>query len=95
MSAALAFALCSCSDDDEAGESFATKVFNVMGKVEKRPMICGSHVEMRTLDEYMVPNTRGKAAAIVAIKQQGDKNYWGYTIPSDWKTGEKVLVYIQ
>lgn len=53
MSAALAFALCSCSDDDETEGDFTPTVFNVMGKVEKGPMIRGSHVDMRTLDEYM------------------------------------------
>ena len=55
MSAALAFALCSCSDDDETEGDFTPTVFNVMGKVEKGPMIRGSHVDMRTLDEYMTP----------------------------------------
>lgn len=46
-------ALSSCSDNDETEDSFTPKVFNVMGKVEKGPMIRGSHVDMRTLDEYM------------------------------------------
>lgn len=35
LSAALAFALCSCSDDDETEGDFPPTVFNVMGKVEK------------------------------------------------------------
>ena len=39
LSAALAFALCSCSDDDETEGDFPPTVFNVMGKVEKGPMI--------------------------------------------------------
>ena len=39
LSAALAFALCSCSDDDETEGDFTPTVFNVMGKVEKGPMI--------------------------------------------------------
>ncbi len=41
---------CSCSDDDETEGDFPPTVFNVMGKVEKGPMIRGSHVNMRTLD---------------------------------------------
>ena len=44
LSAALAFALCSCSDNDETGGDFTPTIFNVMGKVEKGPMIRGSHV---------------------------------------------------
>ena len=39
LSAALAFALCSCSDNDETGGDFTPTIFNVMGKVEKGPMI--------------------------------------------------------
>lgn len=73
LSAALAFALCSCSDDDEAGKGFTPKVFNVMGKVEKGPMIRGSHVEMRTLDEYMVPTGNSYTATI--DNNLGDFNY--------------------
>ena len=37
LSAALAFALCSCSDNDETGGDFTPTIFNVMGKVEKGP----------------------------------------------------------
>lgn len=64
LSAALAFVLCSCSDDDEAGEGFTPTIFNVVGKVEKGPMIRGSHVEMRTLDEYMIPTGSSYHATI-------------------------------
>ena len=42
LSAALTFILCSCSDDNEAGEGFTPTIFNVVGKVEKGPMIRGS-----------------------------------------------------
>ena len=62
--AALAFALCSCSDDDETEGDFPPTVFNVMGKVEKGPMIRGSHVNMRTLDEYMTPTGSFYSATI-------------------------------
>lgn len=73
LSAALSFALCSCSDDNEEGEGFTPKVFNVMGKVEKGPMIRGSHVEMRTLDEYMIPTGNSYTATI--DNNLGDFNY--------------------
>ena len=43
LSTTFAFAFCSCSDDDETGGEFTPTVFNVMGKVEKGPMIRGSH----------------------------------------------------
>ena len=35
-----------------------------MGKVEKGPMIRGSHVDMRTLDEYMTPTGSFYSATI-------------------------------
>ena len=73
LSAVLSFALCSCSDDNEEGEGFTPKVFNVMGKVEKGPMIRGSHVEMRTLDEYMIPTGNSYTATI--DNNLGDFNY--------------------
>ena len=73
MSAALAFALCSCSDDDETEGDFTPTVFNVMGKVEKGPMIRGSHVDMRTLDEYMTPTGNFYSATI--DNNLGDFNY--------------------
>jgi len=73
LSAALSFALCSCSDDNEEEEGFTPKVFNVMGKVEKGPMIRGSHVEMRTLDEYMIPTGNSYTATI--DNNLGDFNY--------------------
>ena len=55
---------CSCSDDDETEGDFPPTVFNVMGKVEKGPMIRGSHVNMRTLDEYMTPTGSFYSATI-------------------------------
>ena len=63
-SAALIFAFSSCSKDNDADKSFAPKVFNVTGKAEKGPMIRGSHVEMRTLDESMVPTGSSYTATI-------------------------------
>ena len=82
MSAALAFALCSCSDDDETGGDFTPTVFNVMGKVEKGPMIRGSHVNMRTLDEYMTPTGSFYSATI--DNNMGDFNYGALKINSPY-----------
>ena len=80
--AALAFALCSCSDDDETGGDFTPTVFNVMGKVEKGPMIRGSHVNMRTLDEYMTPTGSFYSATI--DNNMGDFNYGALKINSPY-----------
>ena len=82
MSAALAFALCSCSDDDETEGDFTPTVFNVMGKVEKGPMIRGSHVDMRTLDEYMTPTGNFYSATI--DNNLGDFNYGALKINSPY-----------
>lgn len=82
LSAALAFALCSCSDDDETGGDFTPTVFNVMGKVEKGPMIRGSHVNMRTLDEYMTPTGSFYSATI--DNNMGDFNYGALKINSPY-----------
>ena len=82
MFAALAFALCSCSDDDETGGDFTPTVFNVMGKVEKGPMIRGSHVNMRTLDEYMTPTGSFYSATI--DNNMGDFNYGALKINSPY-----------
>lgn len=46
LSTVFVLALSSCSDNDETEDNFTPKVFNVMGKVEKGPMIRGSHVDM-------------------------------------------------
>ncbi len=64
LSTVFVLALSSCSDNDETEDSFTPKVFNVMGKVEKGPMIRGSHVDMRTLDEYMTPTGSFYSATI-------------------------------
>ena len=82
MSAALALALSSCSDDDETGGNFTPTVFNVMGKVEKGPMIRGSHVDMRTLDEYMTPTGSFYSATI--DNNMGDFNYGALKINSPY-----------
>lgn len=82
LSTALVFALYSCSDDDKTGEDFSPTVFNVMGKVEKGPMIRGSHVEMRTLDEYMVPTGNSYTATI--DNNLGDFNYGALNMNSPY-----------
>lgn len=82
LSAALCTALCSCSDDNETGGGFTPTVFNVMGKVEKGPMIRGSHVEMRTLDEYMIPTGSSYPATI--DNNMGDFNYGALKINSPY-----------
>ena len=82
LSAALAFTLCSCSDDDETGGDFKPTVYNVMGKVEKGPMIRGSHVNMRTLDEYMTPTGSFYSATI--DNNMGDFNYGALKINSPY-----------
>lgn len=75
-------ALSSCSDNDETEDSFTPKVFNVMGKVEKGPMIRGSHVNMRTLDEYMTPTGSFYSATI--DNNLGDFNYGALKINSPY-----------
>lgn len=75
-------ALSSCSDNDETEDSFTPKVFNVMGKVEKGPMIRGSHVDMRTLDEYMTPTGSFYSATI--DNNLGDFNYGALKINSPY-----------
>lgn len=82
LSTTFAFAFCSCSDDDETGGDFTPTVFNVMGKVEKGPMIRGSHVEMRTLDEYMIPTGSSYPATI--DNNMGDFNYGALKISSPY-----------
>lgn len=75
-------ALSSCSDNDETENSFTPKVFNVMGKVEKGPMIRGSHVDMRTLDEYMTPT--GSFYSTTIDNNLGDFNYGALKINSPY-----------
>lgn len=75
-------ALSSCSDNDETEDSFTPKVFNVMGKVEKGPMIRVSHVDMRTLDEYMTPT--GSFYSTTIDNNLGDFNYGALKINSPY-----------
>ena len=82
LSTVFVLALCSCSDNDETEDSFTPKVFNVMGKVEKGPMIRGSHVDMRTLDEYMTPTGSFYSATI--DNNLGDFNYGALKINSPY-----------
>ena len=82
LSTVLVLALSSCSDNDETEDSFTPKVFNVMGKVEKGPMIRGSHVDMRTLDEYMTPTGSFYSATI--DNNLGDFNYGALKINSPY-----------
>ena len=53
-----------------------------MGKVEKGPMIRGSHVDMRTLDEYMTPTGSFYSATI--DNNLGDFNYGALKINSPY-----------
>ena len=82
LSTVFVLALSSCSDNDETEDSFTPKVFNVMGKVEKGPMIRGSHVDMRTLDEYMTPTESFYSATI--DNNLGDFNYGALKINSPY-----------
>ena len=82
LSTVFVLALSSCSDNDETEDSFTPKVFNVMGKVEKGPMIRGSHVNMRTLDEYMTPTGSFYSATI--DNNLGDFNYGALKINSPY-----------
>lgn len=82
LSTVFVLALSSCSDNDETENSFTPKVFNVMGKVEKGPMIRGSHVDMRTLDEYMTPTGSFYSATI--DNNLGDFNYGALKINSPY-----------
>lgn len=82
LSTVFVLALSSCSDNDETEDSFTPKVFNVMGKVEKDPMIRGSHVDMRTLDEYMTPTGSFYSATI--DNNLGDFNYGALKINSPY-----------
>lgn len=50
--------LASCSESNEVTgekEVFVPTVHIVKGKVEKGPLVRGSQIDMRTLDQYMVP----------------------------------------
>lgn len=72
--AALGFA--SCSDSNEAtGEKdvFVPTVHIVKGKVEKGPLVRGSQIDMRTLDQYMVPTGNSYTATIE--NNTGDFNF--------------------
>lgn len=82
LSTVFVLALSSCSDNNEREDSFTPKVFNVMGKVEKGPMIRGSHVDMRTLDEYMTPTGSFYSATI--DNNLGDFNYGALKINSPY-----------
>lgn len=53
-----------------------------MGKVEKGPMIRGSHVDMRTLDEYMTPT--GSFYSTTIDNNLGDFNYGALKINSPY-----------
>ena len=72
--AALGFA--SCSESNEATgekEVFVPTVHIVKGKVEKGPLVRGSQIDMRTLDQYMVPTENSYTATIE--NNTGDFNF--------------------
>lgn len=72
--AALGFA--SCSESNEATgekEVFVPTVHIVKGKVEKGPLVRGSQIDMRTLDQYMVPTGNSYTATIE--NNTGDFNF--------------------
>ncbi len=72
--AAVGFA--SCSESNEATgekEVFVPTVHIVKGKVEKGPLVRGSQIDMRTLDQYMVPTGNSYTATIE--NNTGDFNF--------------------
>ena len=71
-----AVGLASCSESNEATgekEVFVPTVHIVKGKVEKGPMVRGSQIDMRTLDQYMVPTGNSYTATIE--NNTGDFNF--------------------
>lgn len=68
--------LASCSESKEATgekEVFVPTVHIVKGKVEKGPLVRGSQIDMRTLDQYMVPTGNSYTATIE--NNTGDFNF--------------------
>lgn len=68
--------LASCSESNEAtggGEVFVPTVHIVKGKVEKGPLVRGSQIDMRTLDQNMVPTGNSYTATIE--NNTGDFNF--------------------
>ena len=71
-----AVGLASCSESNEATgekEIFVPTVHIVKGKVEKGPLVRGSQIDMRTLDQYMVPTGNSYTATIE--NNTGDFNF--------------------
>lgn len=71
-----AVGLASCSESNEATgekEVFIPTVHIVKGKVEKGPLVRGSQIDMRTLDQYMVPTGNSYTATIE--NNTGDFNF--------------------
>lgn len=66
------FVSCSDSTEDDGGQFVQTKDA-VKGKVEKGPLVRGSTVEMRTLDEYLTPTGNSYTARVE--NNVGDFNY--------------------
>lgn len=50
LSAAIAFSLSSCSDDNDMENDFEPKTYNVLGKVEKGPFVSGSTITIQPMD---------------------------------------------
>lgn len=50
LSAAIAFSLSSCSDDNGMENDFEPKTYNVLGKVEKGPFVSGSTITIQPMD---------------------------------------------
>ena len=50
LSAAIAFSLSSCSDDNGIENDFEPKTYNVLGKVEKGPFVSGSTITIQPMD---------------------------------------------
>ena len=68
--------LASCSESNEATgekEVFVPTVHIVKGKVEKGPLVRGSQIDMRTLDQYMVPT--GNSYTTTIENNTGDFNF--------------------
>lgn len=71
-----AVGLASCIESNEATgekEVFVPTVHIVKGKVEKGPLVSGSQIDMRTLDQYMVPTGNSYTATIE--NNTGDFNF--------------------
>ena len=77
-----ALAVNACSQHDESYDDFVPTALIIKGKVEKGPLVRGSVIELRSLDQHLSPNGASYSARIE--NNTGDFNFGSLKINSPY-----------